>query len=421
MLDIKFIRENADRVRENCKHKNDTSDITALLSRDSDRRSIIVQVEDLKANRNAVSQRIAEMKRLGEDASDAIEKMRAVSDNIKQLDDELRAIELDIEERMLRIPNMAHESVPVGRDASDNTEVRRVGSCAERGHRVDHIEVSRKLGVLDFERAAKVSGSGFAFYVDKGAKLERALLSYFLDVNTEFHGYTELMPPFMVNADSLRGTGQLPKSQEDMYHMERDDLYMIPTAEVPITNFHRDEILNGDSLPIKYCGYSACFRREAGSHGKDTRGFLRVHQFNKIELVKFVKPQESYNELEQMVGNVEYILQQLGFTYRVLLLCTGDMTFGGAKTYDLEVWSPFEQRWLEVSSCTNFESYQARRASIRFKDTPASKPEFVHTLNGSGLATSRIMVALLEQYQNPDGTITIPEVLRPYCGFDTIA
>lgn len=420
MLDIRFIRENADLVAQNCSNKNDASDIDTLLKLDAERRAIIQRVEDMKAQRNAASQAIAVMKRNGEDATDQIESMRVVSDAIKDLDESLRSVEFDIEDRLLRIPNMAHDSVPVGRDANDNVEVRRLGTCSDKEHRVDHIEISRRLGILDFERGAKVTGSGFGFYVGKGAKLERALLSYFLDVNTERHGYTEMMPPFMVNADSLRGTGQLPKSQEDMYHMERDDLYMIPTAEVPITNFHRDEILAGDTLPRMYCGYSACFRREAGSHGKETRGFLRVHQFNKIELVKFVKPAESYNELELLVSNVEYILQQLGLTYRVLLLCTGDMTFGGAKTYDLEVWAPSEQRWLEVSSCTNFESYQARRADIRYKDSASSKPEFLHTLNGSGLATSRIMVALLEQYQTAEGTITIPEVLRPYCGFDVI-
>jgi seryl-tRNA synthetase len=289
----------------------------------------------------------------------------------------------------------------------------------EKEYRVDHIEISKRLGILDFERGAKVTGAGFGFYVGKGARLERALINFFVDVNTDVHGYTEMLPPFVVNADSCRGTGQLPKAQEDMFHAERDDLYLIPTAEVPLTNFYRDEILSGSDLPIRFAGYSACFRREAGSHGKDTRGFLRVHQFNKVELVKFVRPEHSYDELESLVGNVEYILQKLGLTYRVLLLCTGDMSFGGAKTYDLEVWSPAEQRWLEVSSCTNFEAFQARRASIRFKDGSA-KPEFVHTLNGSGLATSRILVALLEHYQREDGHIDIPECLRAYCGFDVI-
>jgi seryl-tRNA synthetase len=289
----------------------------------------------------------------------------------------------------------------------------------EKEYRVDHIEISKRLGILDFERGAKVTGAGFGFYVGKGARLERALINFFVDVNTDVHGYTEMLPPFVVNADSCRGTGQLPKSQEDMFHAERDDLYLIPTAEVPLTNFYRDEILSGSDLPIRFAGYSACFRREAGSHGKDTRGFLRVHQFNKVELVKFVRPEHSYDELESLVGNVEYILQKLGLTYRVLLLCTGDMSFGGAKTYDLEVWSPAEQRWLEVSSCTNFEAFQARRASIRFKDG-SGKPEFVHTLNGSGLATSRILVALLEHYQREDGHIDIPDCLRAYCGFDVI-
>jgi seryl-tRNA synthetase len=321
---------------------------------------------------------------------------------------------------MLLIPNIADSSVPVGRTAEDNVEVRREGTCSERLWRKDHIEISKQLGILDFERGAKVAGAGFGFYVGKGARLERALINFFVDTNTEVHGYREIMTPFVANKDSLRGTGQLPKAHDDMYYAERDELYLIPTAEVTITNFYRDDMLSGDDLPIKFAGYSACFRREAGSYGKDTRGFLRVHQFNKVELVKFVRPETSYNELESMVGNVEYLLRALGLTYRVLLLCTGDMTFGGAKTYDLEVWSPAEQRWLEVSSCTNFESFQARRANIRFKDTPSSKPDFVHTLNGSGLATSRIMVALLEQHQTAEGTIMIPECLRQYTGFDTI-
>jgi len=420
MLDIRYVRENKDRVQQNCINKNDKSDISALLAADTKRRSIIQTVEDLKAQRNTASQAIADMKRDGKDATEEIATMRSVSDTIKALDDQLRIVETDIEERLLRIPNIAHESVPVGKDANDNVEIRRDGVCLDREYRVDHIEIGKQLGILDFERGAKVTGSGFGFYVGKGAKLERALLNYFLDVNTERHGFTEMMPPFMVNAESLRGTAQLPKSQEDMYHMERDELYMVPTAEVPITNFHREEILSVSDLPVYYCGYSACFRREAGSHGKETRGFLRVHQFNKIELVKFVKPESSYDELELLVGNVEFLLKQLGLTYRVLLLCSGDMTFGGSKTYDLEVWAPHEQRWLEVSSCTNFESYQARRANIRFKESASNKPEFVHTLNGSGLATSRIMVALLEQYQEQNGSIAIPNVLVPYCGFDTI-
>ncbi|MBU3740725.1 MAG: serine--tRNA ligase [Candidatus Kapabacteria bacterium] len=420
MLDIKFIREQPDVVKTNCKNKLDGSDIDGLLELDGRRRSIIQDVESLKSLRNTVSQEIAVMKKQGLDAAEKIAEMKAESDRIKELDDELRGIEEKIESIMLMIPNIAHPSVPVGRSADDNVEVRREGTCDERTWRKDHIEISKNLGILDFERGAKVSGGGFGFYVGKGARLERALINYFVDTDTEVHGYQEIMTPFVANKDSLRGTGQLPKSHDDMYYAERDELYLIPTAEVTITNYHRDDMLSGENLPIKFAGYSACFRREAGSYGKDTRGFLRVHQFNKVEMVKFVRPETSYDELESMVGNVEYLLRALGLTYRVLLLCTGDMTFGGAKTYDLEVWSPAEQRWLEVSSCTNFESFQARRANIRFKDTPSSKPEFVHTLNGSGLATSRIMVALLEQHQTEDGRIIIPECLRRYTGFDTI-
>ena len=420
MLDIKFIRENPEAVQINCQNKLDGSDISALLTLDTRRRAIIQDVESLKSLRNTVSQEIAVMKKQGLDASDKIAEMKAESDRIKELDEELRGIEEQIEAIMLMIPNIAHPSVPVGRSADDNVEIRREGTCDERLWRKDHIDISKQLGILDFERGAKVAGAGFGFYVGKGARLERALINFFIDTDTGVHGYQEIMTPFVANKDSLRGTGQLPKAHDDMYYAERDELYLIPTAEVTITNFYRDDMLSGEQLPIKFAGYSACFRREAGSYGKDTRGFLRVHQFNKVELVKFVRPETSYDELESMVGNVEYLLRALGLTYRVLLLCTGDMTFGGAKTYDLEVWSPGEQRWLEVSSCTNFESFQARRANIRFKDTPASKPDFVHTLNGSGMATSRIMVALLEQHQTEDGRINIPECLRPYTGFDTI-
>ena len=421
MLDIRLIREQPTLVRENCVKKNvDPANIDRIIELDSERRSIIQVVEELKATRNAESREVARRKKAGENADDLIEAMRIVGDKIKEQDDRLRVVDEEIGTLMMWLPNMAHESVPFGRTADDNLEVRRTGELMDRAHRVSHVDISQSLGILDFERGAKVAGSGFGFYVGKGAKLERALINFFLDVNTTEHGFTEMMPPFVANADSLRGTGQLPKSADDMYTIERDELYLIPTAEVPITNFHRDDMLPVESLPVKYAGYSACFRREAGSYGKDTRGFLRVHQFNKVELVKFVRPEDSYDELESLVGNVENLLRKLGFTYRVLVLCTGDMTFGGSKTYDLEVWSPFEQKWLEVSSCTNFESFQARRSNIRFKPDPKSKPEFVHTLNGSGLATSRIMVALLEQYQTDDGHIIIPEVLRPYCGFDSI-
>ncbi len=420
MIDIKLIREQPEVVQQNCLNKNDTTDIASVVELDRKRRSIIQTVEDLKNTRNVVSNEISALKKHGQDATEKIIAMREVGDRIKEYDEELRGIEESIESIMLMIPNIAHPTVPVGRTAEENIEIRRVGECGDRGNRVDHIAISQKLGILDFERGAKVTGSGFGFYVGKGARLERALINFFLDVNTNEGGYQEIIPPFVVNAASCRGTGQLPKSQEDMYHAERDDLYLVPTAEVPITNYHRDEIVPTGDLPIRYAGYSACFRREAGSHGKDTRGFLRVHQFNKVELVKFVRPETSYDELESLVGNVETLLQRLGLTYRVLLLCTGDMTFGGSKTYDLEVWSPVEQKWLEVSSCTNFESFQARRANIRYRVEETGKPDFVHTLNGSGLATSRIMVALLEHYQTEDGGVVIPECLRPYCGFDQI-
>lgn len=421
MLDIKFIRENPDAVRENCVKKNTDPDrINAILQLDTERRDVIQQVEDLKATRNSVSQEVAKRKKSGEDAEDLILEMRTVGDTIKELDDSLRSIDEQLTEHMMWVPNMAHESVPVGKDERDNVEVRRNGECQEKTFHVDHLEIAGKLGILDFERGSKVTGTGFGFYVGKGARLERALINFFLDTNTTERGYTEMLPPMVANADSMRGTGQLPKSADDMYFVERDDLYLIPTAEVPITNYHRDDMLPVEDLPVKFAGFSSCFRREAGSYGKDTRGFLRVHQFNKVELVKFTTPETSYDELESLVGDVEHLLQTLGLTYRVITLCTGDMTFGGSKTYDLEVWSPGEQRWLEVSSCTNFEDFQARRSNIRFKPDPKAKPLFVHTLNGSGLATSRIMVALLETYQQEDGSVRIPECLRPYTGFELI-
>lgn len=421
MLDIKFIREQPDVVRENCTKKlSEPGRVDSVLEFDEQRRRLIHEAEHLKAQRNAVSQEVADKKKSGEDAEDLIVQMRSVGERIKALDELIRDAESAMTEHLMWIPNIAHDSVPVGKSAVDNIEIRRYGTCAEQGYRVDHLAVSDKLGLLDFDRGSKVTGAGFGFYVGKGARLERALINFFLDTNTGERGYTEIMTPFVANADSMRGTAQLPKSADDMYHIERDELYLIPTAEVTITNFHRNEVVPIEDLPIKYAGYSACFRREAGSYGKDTRGFLRVHQFNKVELVKFTTPERSYEELEGIAGDVEHLLQQLGLTYRVLTLCTGDMTFAGAKTYDFEVWAPYEQRWLEVSSCTNFEDYQARRANIRYKPDPKAKPEFVHTLNGSGIATSRIMVAILEQYQNADGGLDIPEVLQPYCGFNSI-
>ena len=420
MLDSKFIRENLELVRLNIARKNEKVTIDTFEQLDVQRRSIIQEVETLKSKRNTVSSEIAVLKKNKQDATELIDAMKVVSDSIKELDEKLASIEVELENLILYIPNMLHKSVPTGKTAEDNVEIRRKGECGEKGFRKDHLEIAKELSILDFERGAKVSGSGFGYYVGKGASLERAMWNYFLDTHITENGYKEIYTPFIVNEDSMRATGQLPKMAEDMYHCTEDNLYLIPTAEVPITNYYRNETLQGAELPIKLTGFSACFRREAGSYGKDSRGFLRVHQFNKVELVHFSKPEESYKELEQMVVCVEKLLQALQLPYRVILLCSADTSFNSAMTYDIEVWSPCEQKWLEVSSCSNFEDFQARRASIKYKDTPNAKPSYLHTLNGSGLATSRIMVALLEHFQQEDGSIVVPEVLRPYCRFDRI-
>lgn len=419
MLDLKFVRENIEKVNQNSKNKNDlhTADNIELL--DKKRRKIIQEVENLKKQRNAVSKEIATLKSKNIDANDQISAMKKVSDNIKVLDDELRSIDSEIQDVLLTIPNMIDETVPIGKDSNDNKEIRRYGNFIYDDNKKNHIEIAKELNIIDFERGTKVSGGGFAFYVGKGAKLERAIINFFLEFHINNHHYTELMPPFIVNRNSMLGTGQLPKMAEDMYHCTTDDMFLIPTAEVPLTNFHNGEILNYSDFPIKYCGYSPCFRREAGSYGKDTRGFLRVHQFNKVELVNFVAPEDSFNQLELLVAEVEHVLQALELPYRVILLCSGDTSFSSAKTYDLEVWAEGEQKFLEVSSCSNFCDFQARRANIRFKRKGDAKPEFLHTLNGSGLATSRIMVAIIENYYK-DGRLYIPKVLQNYCGFEYI-
>jgi seryl-tRNA synthetase len=419
MLDPKFIRENPDAVRANSHAKHTQPDIDGFLKLDDERRALIQESQDLKTKRNAVSEEIAALKKSKQPADDKIAEMRSVGDRIKELDDRLREVESGMEDIAYYVPNMLHASVPAGSDAAGNVEVRRSGEQSEKGTKLDHATLVKKLGIVDFERGAKISGSGFPLYIGKGATLERALLNFMLNRHIA-NGYTEVFVPFLVNETSMRGTGQLPKFAEDMYHAQNDALYLIPTAEVPITNIYRDEMLGGAELTLKHCGYSACFRREAGSYGKDTRGFLRLHQFNKVEMVKFTKPEDSYDELESLVGDAEALLQALGLTYRVIALCAGDTGFSSAKTYDLEVWSPCEQKWLEVSSCSNFEDFQARRANIRFRREAGAKPEFVHTLNGSGLATPRIMVALLEQYQMGDGHIRVPDVLKDLCGFDVI-
>ncbi|MFN3194518.1 MAG: serine--tRNA ligase [Chlorobiota bacterium] len=417
MIDINLLRDNPELVKKSTANKNTNADIDKALELDERRRSLIVEVEQLKALRNKVTKEIADAKKNNEDAQPKIDQMRKVSGDIKQMDSDLAEIEEEFNSILLQIPNVHDESVPVGKTEDDNVIFKTVGEPVKTD-KPDHIEIAKKLGMLDFERGAKVSGSGFAFYTGKGAALERALINFFLDENTS-RGYYEMMSPFVVNEDSMRGTGQLPKMAEDMYHAQEDNMYLIPTAEVPLTNYHRDEVLAITQLNKRITGYSPCFRREAGSYGKDVRGFLRVHQFNKVELVKFVKPEDSWNELDMMVEDVENLLTKLGFTYRLNQLCTGDTSFASAKTIDLEVWAEGEQNWLEVSSCSNFIDFQARRANIRFKRTADSKPEFVHTLNGSALATPRIMVALIEKYYDGE-KINIPECLHKYLSFSTI-
>jgi seryl-tRNA synthetase len=419
MLDPKFIRENPELVKDNTSKKKATADIDKIISLDSDRRKIITQVEGLKSKRNTVSKQIGQFKKESKDASGIIAEMKSVSDDISTLDENLKSIENEIDAESLAIPNILHSSVPIGNDENDNQVIRQWGEIKEVSHKMDHLVISAKLGLFDFERGAKVTGSGFVFFTGAGAKLERSLINYFLDTNTS-NGYQEMMTPFIVNRNSMKGTGQLPKMAEDMYHAQEDDVFLIPTAEVPLTNFYNSEMMNPKDLTKKITGYSPCFRREAGSYGKDVRGFLRVHQFNKVELVKFSKPEYSEQELEDLVADVERLLQGLGLTYRVILLCSGDTSFASSKTYDLEVWSPIEQKWLEVSSCSNFVDFQARRAGIRFKRAADTKPEFVHTLNGSGLATPRVLVSLIENYFDGDKLI-LPKVLVPYFGSESIS
>ncbi|WP_040224421.1 serine--tRNA ligase [Bhargavaea cecembensis] len=418
MLDIKYVRAHFDEVKEKLsKRGEDLSDFERFGELDSRRRELIARVEELKAERNAASQQIAEMKRNKENADEAIAKMREVGDQIKELDGELHEVEENLEYIMMRVPNIPHDSVPVGDSEDDNIEIRKWGEVPEFGFEAKpHWEIGTGLGILDFERAAKTTGSRFVFYRGAGAKLERALAAFMLDLHTEEHGYEEMLPPFLVNRTSLTGTGQLPKFEEDAFLIEEEDFFLIPTAEVPVTNFHRDEILDGSRLPESYAAYSACFRSEAGSAGRDTRGLIRQHQFNKVELVHFVKPEESYEMLEQLTGHAEKVLQLLGLPYRVLKMCTADLGFTAAKKYDIEVWIPTQGVYREISSCSNFEDFQARRANIRFRREQGAKPEFVHTLNGSGLAIGRTVAAILENYQQEDGSVIIPEALRPYMG-----
>jgi seryl-tRNA synthetase len=418
MLDIRYLRNNFDEVKARLQHRGeDLEDFSKFEELDVRRRELLVESENLKSKRNEVSQKIAQMKKDKQDADDLIVEMREVGSMIKKFDDELRQVESDLEHLLLSIPNIPHESVPVGETEDDNVEIRKWGELPEFSFEAQpHWDVATNLGILDFERAAKVTGSRFVFYKGIGARLERALINFMMDLHMDEHGYTEMLPPYLVNRASMTGTGQLPKFEEDAFRVESEDYFLVPTAEVPVTNYHRDEILSGEELPIGYVAYSANFRSEAGSAGRDTRGLIRQHQFNKVELVRFVKPEDSYNELEKLTGHAEKVLQLLQLPYRVLSMCTADLGFTAAKKYDIEVWIPSYDTYREISSCSNFEGFQARRANIRFRPEANAKPEHVHTLNGSGLAIGRTVAAILENYQQEDGSVVIPEVLRPYMG-----
>ncbi len=420
MLDARFVRDNVQVVRDALQKRGYEIDLDEFLSLEEKRREIIRKVEELRNRRNVVSDEIGRLKKGGGDATDLISEMKKVSERIKALDEELKGVDIKVRDFLLNLPNIPHESVPVGRDESDNPEIRQWGKPEEFDFEpLNHWDIAETLDIVDFDRASKIAGARFALMKGYGARLERALMNFMLDLNTS-KGYQEVFPPILVNRESMTATGQLPKFEPDLFRIADPELYLIPTAEVPVTNIHRDEILNEKDLPIYYTAYTPCFRREAGSYGKDTRGLIRQHQFNKVELVKFVKPEDSYEELERLTENAEDILQRLGLPYRVVVLCTGDLGFSAAKTYDIEVWLPGQGRYREISSCSNFEDFQARRANIRFRREGKKGAGFVHTLNGSGLAIGRTVVAILENYQQADGTVVIPEALRSYMGMDVI-
>ena len=421
MLDIKFVRDNMELVQQGLLNRGNKVSLDEFLTLEKERRVLLSQVEALKNTRNNVSQDISRLKKAKENADDLVAEMRLVGDQIGEMDAKVKEVELALQNIIINVPNMLHESVPVGQDEQSNVEVRAWGTVPVFDYPpLAHWEIGEKLNILDFERGSKVTGARFTFYRGLGARLERSLINFMLDTHTREHGYTEFFPPFIANKDSMMGTGQLPKFAEDMFKLEGLDYYLIPTAEVPITNFHRNEILDAKELPLCYTAYSACFRAEAGSAGRDTRGLIRQHQFNKVEMVKFSLPEESYNELEKLTVNAERILELLGLPYRRMALCSGDVGFSSAKTYDLEVWLPSFNTYREISSCSNFEDFQARRADIKFRREPKAKPEFIHTLNGSGLAIGRTVAAILENYQQPDGSVIVPEVLRSYMGVAVI-
>lgn len=422
MLDIKVVRTEPERVKEAMRSRNKDMDaeVDRVLAIDAQRRELSTQADVLKAEQNQASKTIPQIKKEGGDISAIMERMKRLSEEVKGLDGQIAGLETEQRNILLSIPNIPHESVPYGKDDKENQDMRHWGEPTSFDFEPQpHWDLGARLGILDPETAAKVTGARFHFYKGLGARLERAIINFFLNTHTQ-NGYTEILPPFMVNRVSMTGTGQLPKFEEDAFKLANEDYFLIPTAEVPVTNMHRDEILDGSQLPLKYCAYSACFRAEAGSAGRDTRGLIRQHQFNKVELVKFVDPATSYEELEKLTRDAEKVLQLLGLPYRVVTLSTGDLGFSSAKTYDIEVWMPSYGRYVEISSCSNFEDYQARRAAIRFKNGPKEKARLVHTLNGSGVAVGRTVAAIMENYQNGDGSVTVPEVLRPYMGVDVI-
>ena len=424
MLDLKKIRSNPEEIKKSLLNRGEDFDVSVIdkvVELDEQRRKKLVEVENLKSKRNKDSGEIPKLKKAGQNTDALMAEMKKLSDDIKGIDAEVSKIDEEIEYIMLRIPNIPHPSVPEGKSDADNVEIRKWGEPRKFDFEFKaHWDVGTGLDILDFERAGKVAGSRFTFYKGLGARLERSIINFFLDTHVEKHGYKEVLPPYMVNRDSMTGTGQLPKFEEDAFKVENNGFFLIPTAEVPVTNLHRDETLKAEDLPIKYAAYSACFRSEAGSAGRDTRGLVRQHQFNKVELVKFAKPEDSYDELEKLTHDAEEVLQMLGLPYRVVRICKGDLGFTAALKYDIEVWMPSYNRYVEISSCSNFEDFQARRANIKFKRDPKAKPEFVHTLNGSGVAIGRTVAAILENYQNEDGSVTVPEVLRQYMGKDVI-
>ncbi len=421
MLDMKLLRSETDRVKKALGRRKENVDVDAVLAIDDKRRALLVEVEALKAKQNEVTKQIPAMKKEGKDTTAVFAEMKEISEKIKELDAQTREVEAELNTMMLTIPNIPCDDVPDGDTDEDNIEIRKFSEPKQFGFEPKaHWDIGKDLGILDPDTAAKITGTRFTVYKDIGARLERAVINYFLDMHTEKHGYTEVFPPFMVHRNSMVGTGQLPKFEEDAFKVANTEYFLVPTAEVPVTNMYRSEILDGSELPIKHVAYTACFRAEAGSAGRDTRGLIRQHQFNKVELVKFAKPEESYEELEKLTNDAEKVLQGLGLPYRVVQICIGDLGFTAAKKYDIEVWMPSYGRYVEISSCSNFEDFQARRANIKYKDGQGSKAQFVHTLNGSGVAVGRTVAAILENYQNEDGSVTIPEALVPYMGGKTV-